>query len=106
MVGCKITIPASDETIAMEPGYWPTGITCRRWEEKQSPMTRMTERKLQNGAKTTTRAGGLRTNTAVHSAVYYNNALHYSDISSDTSSTSDTITEWPHDDAIDDVYAW
>ena len=32
VVGCKITVPSSQEHLAITPGFWPTGIECRHWE--------------------------------------------------------------------------
>jgi hypothetical protein len=32
VVGCKIVVPTSQEHMALNPGFWPCDILCRRWE--------------------------------------------------------------------------
>jgi hypothetical protein len=35
-VGCRIIVPESQEHIALDPQSWPSEVTCRRWEYRES----------------------------------------------------------------------
>ena len=34
VVGCRIVVSENDAKKSIQPGYWPDGMTCRRWEDR------------------------------------------------------------------------
>ena len=39
VVGCRIVVSENDAKKSIQPGYWPDGMTCRRWEQMGGQTT-------------------------------------------------------------------
>jgi hypothetical protein len=37
VIGCKIRIPSSQASHALDFGVWPQDVTCRIWNQKKPP---------------------------------------------------------------------
>ena len=51
VVGCKIVVPASQEHVALNPGFWPCDIVCRRWERLPPRTSRQQQLARDRGYK-------------------------------------------------------
>ena len=56
MVGCKITVPASQADRALSPDFWAKDIPCRIWENRRTRQTR--QQQQQRGSDSRPRPKG------------------------------------------------